>query len=111
MEDLFYQFVQKLEDLSETDHKTVYIDGTKLESAAGRYTFVWRKPIQKYLAKIKAELEKRTGQESASAIGTRLEEERQRILFVHGSGCEVLLFYTTQEVYTKLGDRGARTES
>ena len=54
VEDLFYQFVKKLEDMSETDHKTVYIDGTKLESAAGRYTFVWRKPIQKHLAKVKA---------------------------------------------------------
>ena len=53
--------VKKLEDMDETDHKTVYIDGTKLESAAGRYTFVWRKPIQKHLAKVKAELEKRTG--------------------------------------------------
>ena len=40
MEDLFYQFVKKLEGMSETDHQTVYIDGTKLESAAGRYTFV-----------------------------------------------------------------------
>ena len=56
VEDLFYQFVKKLEDMGETDHKTVYIDGTKLESAAGRYTFVWRKPIQKHLAKVKAEL-------------------------------------------------------
>ena len=73
VEDLFYQFVKKLEDMSETDHKTVYIDGTKLESAAGRYTFVWRKPIQKHLAKVKAELEKRTGLKSASAIGSMLE--------------------------------------
>ncbi|HIU20118.1 MAG TPA: transposase [Candidatus Limiplasma stercoravium] len=37
VEDLFYQFVKKLEDMSETDHQTVCIDGTKLESAAGRY--------------------------------------------------------------------------
>ena len=86
VEDLFYQFVKKLEDMSETDHKTVYIDGTKLESAAGRYTFVWRKLIQKHLAKVKAELEKRTGLKSASAIGSMLEEERRHILFVHGSG-------------------------
>ena len=34
VEDLFYQFVKKLEDMGETEHKTVYIDGTKLESAA-----------------------------------------------------------------------------
>ena len=80
VEDLFYQFVKKLEDMGEADHQTVYIDGTKLESAAGRYTFVWRKPIQKHLAKVKAELEKRTGLKSASAIGSKLEEERQHIL-------------------------------
>ncbi len=86
VEDLFYQFVKKLEDMGETDHQTVYIDGTKLESAAGRYTFVWRKPIQKHLAKVKAELEKRTGLKSASAIASKLEEERRHILFVHGSG-------------------------
>ena len=36
VEDLFYQFVKKLEEMRETDHQTVYIDGTKLESAAGR---------------------------------------------------------------------------
>ena len=47
---------------------------------------MWRKPIQKHLAKVKAELEKRTGLKSASAIGSRLEEERRHILFVHGSG-------------------------
>ncbi len=43
VEDLFYQFVRKLEEAGETNHKAVFIDGTKLESRAGRYTFVWRK--------------------------------------------------------------------
>ena len=47
---------------------------------------MWRKPIQKHLAKVKAELEKRTGLKSASAIGSMLEEERRHILFVHGNG-------------------------
>ena len=40
VEDLFYQFVRKLEGMGETDHKAVFIDGTKLESRTGRYTFV-----------------------------------------------------------------------
>ena len=35
------------------DHKTVFIDGTKIESAAGRYTFCWRKNAEKQLAKVK----------------------------------------------------------
>ena len=39
IEDLFYQFVRKLEEMGETDHRAVFIDGTKMESRAGRYTF------------------------------------------------------------------------
>lgn len=38
VEDLFYQYVRYLEEQGETDHETVFIDGTKLESCAGRYT-------------------------------------------------------------------------
>lgn len=32
--------------------KEVFIDGTKIESAAGRYTFVWKKAVIKYLEKL-----------------------------------------------------------
>ena len=39
VEDLFYQYVKLLEKQGETDHETVFVDGTKLESSAGRYTF------------------------------------------------------------------------
>ena len=53
VEDLFYQFVCRLEELGETEHDEVFIDGTKLESRANRYTFVWRKTTEKYLAKVK----------------------------------------------------------
>ena len=48
VEDLFFQFVRKLEEMGETDHKTLFVDGTKLESWAGRYTFVWRKSVEKW---------------------------------------------------------------
>ena len=53
VEGLFYQFVQRLEELGETEHDEVFIDGTKLESTANRYTFVWRKTTEKYLAKVR----------------------------------------------------------
>lgn len=49
VEDLFYQFVRRLEELGETEHDEVFIDGTKLESRANRYTFVWRKTTEKHL--------------------------------------------------------------
>ena len=53
VEGLFYQFVRRLEEMGETEHDEVFIDGTKLESRANRYTFVWRKTTEKHLAKVK----------------------------------------------------------
>ena len=49
-EKLFYQYVKLLEEQEETNHETVFVDGTKMESRAGRYTFLWRKIIEKQLA-------------------------------------------------------------
>ena len=53
-EKLFYQYVRRLEEQEETDHETVFIDGTTMESSAGRYTFRWRKTVEKQLVKVKA---------------------------------------------------------
>ena len=53
VEDLFYQYIQLLEKQKEIDHKSVFIDGTKMESRAGRYTFNWRGTAEKNLAKAK----------------------------------------------------------
>ncbi|KAA6312602.1 hypothetical protein EZS27_036494, partial [termite gut metagenome] len=36
----------------------VYVDGTKLESRANRYTFVWRKTVEKNKAKLEAKIRK-----------------------------------------------------
>jgi transposase len=51
IEDLFYQHVRHLEGIGVTDHEVGIIDGTKMESFANRYTFVWRKTVERYLAK------------------------------------------------------------
>ena len=42
------KFLIKLEQVTTTE---VFIDGTKIESAANRYTFVWRKAVTKHQAK------------------------------------------------------------
>ena len=52
IEGLFYQYVQLLENQGETDHETVFIDGTKIESKANKYTFVWRKTTETNRAKL-----------------------------------------------------------
>ena len=35
-----------LHDLGEISGKTIFIDGTKIESCANKYTFVWKNPLQ-----------------------------------------------------------------
>ena len=53
IEDLFYQFVRRLWEEEEIEYEEVFIDGTKMESMANRYTFVWRKSVTRQLAKVK----------------------------------------------------------
>ena len=86
VEALFYQFVHKLEGMGETDHKAVFIDGTKLESCAGRYTFVWRKTVEKQLAQVKEKLRSMTGLSDSETVRRKLEKEAETIQFVEGKG-------------------------
>ena len=86
IEDLFYQYARLLEEQGETDHETVFIDGTKLESAAGRYTFVWRKSVEKQLAKVKQKAQAAISACSLSDLEEYLARSAEGIDFVHGSG-------------------------
>jgi len=52
MEGLFYQLVQKLCELGEVKYENVFQDGTKIEAAANRYTFVWKKAVEKNEARM-----------------------------------------------------------
>lgn len=45
IEDLFCQFINILYRLGEINFENIFIDGTKIESAANKYTFVWKKTI------------------------------------------------------------------
>lgn len=51
MESLFYQFVMKLEDKGEISFSHLFVDGTKIEANANKYSFVWRKSTSKYEAR------------------------------------------------------------
>ncbi|MCT8978885.1 transposase, partial [Clostridium sp. CX1] len=42
IDDLFYQLVGKLESLGEIEYKNIFIDGTKIEANANKYSFVWK---------------------------------------------------------------------
>ena len=40
MEELFYQLTEKLYQMGELSYKNMFVDGTKIEANANRYTFV-----------------------------------------------------------------------
>jgi transposase len=51
-ESLFYQMVRRLAQADELSKETVFIDGTKLEACANKYTFVWKKSVGKWEEKM-----------------------------------------------------------
>ena len=47
IEDLFYGITKEITEAEGVDLKHLYIDGTKLEANANKYTFVWKKSTEK----------------------------------------------------------------
>ena len=56
MEDLFSQLTRLLADAGELSLSSVFIDGTKVEANANRYSFVWKKSTQKHEAKLQEKM-------------------------------------------------------
>ena len=86
VEDLFYQYVSRLEAQGEVDHKSVFVDGTKLESRAGRYTFTWRGTAEKNLQKVKQTVLEETGCTKREHLEELLLKAKENIHFVYGKG-------------------------
>lgn len=86
VEDLFYQYVAYLEKQGEADHKSVFVDGTKLESRAGRYTFTWRGTAEKSLEKVKQAVLEETGYAKREQLEESLLNTKKSIEFVYGKG-------------------------
>jgi transposase len=57
LKEVFSQVVHLLVEQGLTSLEEVYVDGTKMESVAGRYTFVWRKNIERNTQRIAEQLE------------------------------------------------------
>ena len=53
MEKLFYQVVEKLYEMKEIRFANIFVDGTKIEANANKYTFVWKKVIEKNSVKLR----------------------------------------------------------
>ena len=105
MEDLFYQLVNLLYEMGEIEYENVFIDGTKIEANANRYTFVWNKVVMKNEAKMHEKITlflnkinmqyiqaftftPNTAADDLVAIVNYLKQKcnENGIVFVHGSG-------------------------
>lgn len=56
IQELFAGIVRMLHELEYVSLKVQYVDGTKIDSAAGRYTFVWKKSVEKNKVKLEANI-------------------------------------------------------
>jgi len=52
IENVFTQLVEELINLGLVDLEQYFVDGTKMEANANKYSFVWKKSTEKYKAKL-----------------------------------------------------------
>ena len=57
IEDLHYQFIEILYEMEEIKFQNLFVDGTKIEAYANKYTFVWKKTVEKNLTKLEKKVE------------------------------------------------------
>lgn len=93
-EELFYQLVEKLSMLGEIKYEHLFVDGTKIEANANKYSFVWKKSTTKYETLLYGKLEKIIP-EMCSKYGILAEtpegvlrdlEQKVTVPFVYGRG-------------------------
>lgn len=127
-EDLFYQLVQKLSEIGEINYEHLFVDGTKIEANANKYSFVWKKSTGKYMERLNNNIQKfvievnriyackYTNETTLDEILVMLEARKnaENATFVHGRGkrktqlqkdIELLQgFMQRQEKYTKYSE-------
>lgn len=123
-EDLFYQFVRNLAAMGELGKETVFIDGTKLEACANKYTFVWRKSVGKWQEKMFLKMEQAVALLNKEYIQsfTITKENRTKdlekifdylqelcieneVIFVHGRGKRKSIHQKYYELFKRFLDR------
>ena len=115
---LFAQLIEAISRRDTLSFNEVFIDGTKLEANANKYTFVWKKSIQKQLAKLpdklailKDDVYKHCGID-VSAMNDELlyvfldkEVQNRHITFVHGKGSRKTVWQRLHERAEQLYDK------
>lgn len=123
-EDIFYQLVRRLSEYGELSKETVFIDGTKLEACANKYTFVWRKSVNKWEEKMFSKLEAAVGLVNHEYMKDFVITKENRtkdlqtvvdfleayctdnkVLFVHGRGNRKSIHQRYYELFRRFLDR------
>ncbi len=97
IDDLFSQLIEKLRVMNEIECKNLFVDGTKIEANANRYSFVWKKTVSKNLEKLEVKTEellkelneryKRNFGDIYEAFNFLLKQkEKYNVEFVRGRG-------------------------
>ena len=101
MEDLLTQFVQLLAENREINFENLFVDGTKIEANANKYTFVWRSAIEKNEQKLQTNAHHFLAEElgiqdiplllTSQYLKQQLQKlhnqvKKERIVFVYGKG-------------------------
>ena len=122
VETLFYELIEKLTAMGEVSFEHAFIDGTKIEANANRYTFVWAKAVkknrEKLLARISRGLE-RIRSEYGLAEGSDIAAVRKQLLcqsemegiqFQYGKGRHKTQLQRDYDTLTEWADKLERYE-
>jgi len=74
IQNLFAEVVRMLHELQYVSLALQYIDGTKIESASNRYSFVWKGSVEKNKAKLEGKI-----QAVLSAIESQIKQEQSEL--------------------------------
>ena len=83
-----------MEDEGLINEGAVFIDGTKIEADANRYTFVWRKAVEKYHEKLKGQAVELYDELIAKEVVKAMEKEKVQT----SQGLEKLARETEEEI-------------
>lgn len=98
IEDLFYQLINQLAELKEIKFENIFVDGTKIEANANKYSFVWKKAIEKYSEKLTQKTQDKISDiklyyglneqlELKDCIKLLTQQAKlERVIFVYGKG-------------------------
>lgn len=99
IDDIFTQVVQMLVDAKFISLEVQYVDGTKIEANANKYTFVWKKSTKTFQNRLDLQV-KDILREAEKELNIELSEESEEIITSEE------MVKRTDEILTKMDEQG-----